>query len=59
MKVNFYKSRENVEVDFVLSILTPNDEIKVYLKTINIENQKMVEVAEFEFKEGVLLINDL
>jgi hypothetical protein len=58
-KIKFYAQREKVEVDFILSILTVDDEIKVYLKTVNFENQKMIEVAEFEFKDGVLLIQNL
>ena len=58
IKVNFHTSRENINVDFVLSILTPNDEIKVYLKTVNIETGRMIEVAEFECTDSRLIISD-
>jgi hypothetical protein len=59
VKVNFFEKREDLEVDFVISVLTPNDEIKVLLKTVNFENQKMIDVLEFEFDEGGLIITEL
>lgn len=54
VKVHFYKNRENKEVDFVLSILTPNDDIKVFLKTVT--EKPMIEIADFEFLNGILKI---
>ncbi len=59
VKVNFYKSRESEEVDFVLSILTPDDDIKVFLKTIYFENQQMIDVSEIEFNDVKLIISEL
>jgi hypothetical protein len=55
VKVSFFASREKTEVDFVLSILTPNDDIKVFLKRV--EDKKDIEVAEFEFIDKVIQIS--